>query len=29
VRFWRELARLCPHYADARRWLRSSKLLAC
>jgi hypothetical protein len=29
ARFWRELARLCPHHADARRWLRSSKLLAC
>jgi hypothetical protein len=29
ARFWRELARLCPHYAEARRWLRSSKLLAC
>ena len=28
-RFWRELARLCPHYAEARRRLRSSKLLAC
>jgi hypothetical protein len=29
ARFWRELARLCPGHADARRWLRSSKLLAC
>jgi hypothetical protein len=29
ARFWRELARLCPHPAEARRWLRSSKLLAC
>jgi len=29
ARFWRELARLCPHHAEARRWLRSSKLLAC
>jgi predicted metal-dependent hydrolase len=27
ARFWRELARLCPHHAEARRWLRSSKLL--
>jgi len=24
ARFWRELARLCPHYAEARRWLRGS-----
>ena len=29
TRFWQELARLCPHHADARKWLRSSKLLAC
>ena len=29
ARFWRELARLCPHHAEARRWLRSEKLLAC
>ena len=29
ARFWRELARLCPHHAEARSWLRSSKLLAC
>lgn len=29
ARFWRELARICPHYAEARRWLRSSRLLAC
>ena len=29
ARFWRELASLCPHYAEARKWLRSSKLLAC
>ena len=29
TRFWRELARLCPHHAEARRWLRSGKLLAC
>ena len=29
ARFWRELAGLCPHYAEARKWLRSSKLLAC
>lgn len=29
ARFWRELARLCPHHAGARQWLRSSKLLAC
>jgi len=28
-RFWRELARVCPHHAEARRWLRSSRLLAC
>jgi predicted metal-dependent hydrolase len=27
ARFWRELARLCPHHAEARRWLRSSRLL--
>jgi hypothetical protein len=28
-RFWREVARVCPHHADARRWLReqSSVLL--
>jgi len=24
ARFWRELARLCPHHAEARRWLRKS-----
>jgi hypothetical protein len=29
ARFWRELARLCPHHAEARKWLRASKLLAC
>jgi hypothetical protein len=29
ARFWRELARVCPHHAEARRWLRCSKLLAC
>jgi hypothetical protein len=29
ARFWRELASLCPHYAEARQRLRSSKLLAC
>jgi len=29
ARFWRELARVCPNHAHARRWLRSSKLLAC
>ncbi len=29
TRFWRELARLCPHCSEARRWLRSAKLLAC
>lgn len=29
ARFWRELARLCPHHAEARRWLRSAKLLSC
>jgi hypothetical protein len=29
TRFWRELARLCPQYADARKWLRSAKLLDC
>jgi hypothetical protein len=28
ARFWRELARLCPHHAEARRWLRSAKLLS-
>jgi predicted metal-dependent hydrolase len=27
VRFWRELARVCPAHAEARRWLRSSRLL--
>lgn len=27
ARFWRELARLCPAHAEARRWLRASKLL--
>ena len=29
ARFWRELARLCPHHAEARNWLRSSTVLAC
>jgi hypothetical protein len=29
ARFWRELARLCPNHAEARRWLRTSKMLAC
>lgn len=29
TRFWRELARLCPHHAEARRWLRSAKFLTC
>jgi hypothetical protein len=29
ARFWRELARLCPHHAEARRWLRAAKLLSC
>jgi predicted metal-dependent hydrolase len=29
ARFWRELARLCPNHAEARTWLKSSKLLAC
>jgi len=29
ARFWRELAHVCPDYAEARKWLRSSKLLAC
>jgi hypothetical protein len=29
ARFWREVARLCPNHAEARKWLRSSKLLAC
>jgi hypothetical protein len=29
ARFWREVARVCPHQAEARAWLRSSKLLAC
>jgi predicted metal-dependent hydrolase len=29
ARFWRELARLCPDHAEARRWLNASKLLAC
>jgi hypothetical protein len=24
ARFWRELGRLCPHHAEARRWLRRS-----
>jgi predicted metal-dependent hydrolase len=27
VRFWRELARVCPDHAEARRWLKSTKLL--
>ena len=27
ARFWRELARVCPWHADARRWLRASRLL--
>jgi predicted metal-dependent hydrolase len=27
ARFWRELARVCPGHAEARRWLRASKLL--
>jgi len=27
ARFWRELARLCPHHAESRRWLRAAKLL--
>ncbi len=27
ARFWRELERLCPPHAEARRWLRSAKLL--
>jgi hypothetical protein len=27
ARFWRELERLSPHHAEARRWLRSAKLL--
>jgi len=27
ARFWRELARVCPGHADARRWLRASRLL--
>lgn len=26
-RFWREVASLCPGHADARRWLRASRLL--
>ena len=29
ARFWRELARLCPDHAEARRWLKSSTVLAC
>jgi predicted metal-dependent hydrolase len=29
ARFWRELARLCPHHAQARQWLRSSTLFSC
>ncbi len=29
ARFWRELARLCPHHAEARSWLKSSTVLAC
>jgi predicted metal-dependent hydrolase len=29
ARFWRELARLCPHHAEARAWLRAAKLLLC
>jgi len=28
-RFWRELARLCPHHAEARRFLRTAGLVAC
>lgn len=27
ARFWREVTRLCPDHAEARRWLRTSKLL--
>jgi hypothetical protein len=27
ARFWRELAGICPGHADARRWLRASRLL--
>jgi predicted metal-dependent hydrolase len=27
ARFWRELAHVCPGHADARRWLRASRLL--
>jgi hypothetical protein len=27
ARFWRELARVCPGHAEARRWLRASRLL--
>jgi predicted metal-dependent hydrolase len=29
ARFWRELARLCPHHAEARQWLRATTLLSC
>ena len=29
ARFWRELARVCPHHGEARRWLKSSKLPGC
>jgi predicted metal-dependent hydrolase len=28
ARFWRELARLCPGHAEARKWLRAAKLMA-
>ncbi len=27
ARFWRELSRVCPDHAEARRWLRGSRLL--
>jgi predicted metal-dependent hydrolase len=29
ARFWRDLARVCPHLVESRRWLRSVKLLIC
>jgi len=29
ARFWCELAGLCPEHAEARRWLRSARLLSC
>ena len=29
ARFWRELARACPHHAEARRFLRTAGMLAC